>query len=281
MGEAVREFEFTRRDFDFLRKMASNHTGIVLQEDKFNMLYSRLSRRIRSLGLGNFKDYCSYLEQNESSEVTELVNAVTTNLTSFFREQHHFDYLVDTHIPNIVKRNHASKKIRIWSAGCSTGEEPYSIAMSLKKAIIPSNWDVKILATDIDFNVLAHGRNGIYDAERIEGLPTELKKKWFRSGSGANAGKVRVSGDLQKLISFKQLNLLKDWPFDGPFDAIFCRNVVIYFDGPTKKNLVEKYGDYMHDDSCLFLGHSESLHRVSDKFDSKGHTVYQKVRHAA
>ncbi len=281
MSAANNEFEFTRKEFDYLRGVASRHTGIVLKDDKFTMLYSRLSRRIRSLGLKNFKQYCAFLEENEETETMELVNAVTTNLTSFFREQHHFDYLADTLVPNLLVRNGKSRRIRIWSAGCSTGEESYSIAIALKQASIPSDWDVKILATDIDLNVLAHGREGVYNAKRIDDMPPKMKNKWFKDGKDANADKVRVARALRDMISFRQLNLLKDWPFKGPFDAIFCRNVVIYFDGPTKKALVERFYDYMHDESCLFMGHSESLFRTTNVFRPIGKTMFQKGNNAA
>ena len=271
-----REFEFTQQDFEFLRKLANQQTGIVLKEDKFNMLYSRLSRRIRILGLNSFREYCQYLEKDTGNETDELINSITTNLTAFFREKHHFDYLSNTLVPHLLKRNAVEKKIRVWSAGCSTGEEPYTIAMTLMQSGIPSGWDVRILATDIDQNVLAHASTGVYQEDRIQGLSSTLSKRWFTPGSGANQGKVRVARQLRDLISFNQLNLLKDWPFHGPFDAIFCRNVVIYFDGPTKKTLVERYAQYMHDDSCLFLGHSESLFRVTTRYKSIGQTIYQK-----
>ncbi|MEM7207168.1 MAG: protein-glutamate O-methyltransferase [Pseudomonadota bacterium] len=281
MSAVEREYEFTQADFRFLRELASRKTGIVLKDDKFNMLYSRLSRRIRLLGLGSFKEYCRYLENDNGDETTELINSVTTNLTSFFREKHHFDYLRDTHFPMLLKRNSQSKKIRIWSAGCSTGEEPYTLAITILESGLPKTWDIKILATDIDRNVVNTGRNGVYNADRIDGLSAAQQKRWFEQGSGENANKVRAHPDLKKLISFKQLNLLEEWPFSGPFDAIFCRNVVIYFDVNTKKGLVERYSRYMHQESCLFLGHSESLFKVTDYFDSEGQTVYRKNSNAA
>lgn len=280
MDAQQREFAFSRKDFNYLREIVTQHAGIVLKDDKFTMLYARLSRRIRVLGMQNFRQYCAYLEDNREAEITELVNAVTTNLTSFFREKHHFEYLANTLIPAILARSSQGRRIRIWSAGCSTGEEPYSIAMTLKQASIPPGWDVKILATDIDLNVLAHADKGVYTAKLLDGIPLATRRQWFQCGQGDNEDKVRVAQELRDTISFRPLNLLRDWPFSGPFDAIFCRNVVIYFDKSTKKALVERFEKYMHEESCLFLGHSESLFRVTDVFRPIGNTIFQKEKDA-
>ncbi len=273
-----KEFPFTMRDFDWLRGVASQHTGIVLSEDKYDMLYTRLSRRIRSLKLDSFASYCQYLNANKNSEVLELVNAVTTNLTSFFREKHHFEYLRGELIPVLLRRNRDSRCIRIWSAGCSTGEEPYSIAITLAEAIPEiSTWDVKILATDIDSNVLEKARTGVYDAQRTQTLCVSKLSRWFRRGKDSNTGMTRVNEELRSLIYFKQLNLLDEWPVKGPFDAVFCRNVIIYFDRETKKAIVERFARLMHDESRLFLGHSESLFRITECFESLGTTIYKKA----
>ncbi|KKM97282.1 hypothetical protein LCGC14_1169600, partial [marine sediment metagenome] len=202
---------------------------------------------------------------------------ITTNLTAFFREKHHFEFLKNTVIPQLVKLKGNKKHLRIWSAGCSTGEEPYSIAIALKEALPDfDDWDVKILATDLDANVVAHGKAGIYRSDRIDGLDEKRIKRWFRRGTGNNAELVKISPELQKMITFKRLNLLQEWPMSRPFDLMFCRNVVIYFDKNTQRILFDRYADILADDAYLFIGHSETLFKVSTRFDSLGQTIYQK-----
>jgi len=275
MPEQRREFAYTRKDFDHLCQLVDRHTGIQLAEGKEDMLYGRLSRRIRKVGLASFKDYIRLLEEDESSdEFGEFINSVTTNLTSFFREEHHFDYLKKTLLPQLMKKNKVSRRIRIWSAGSSTGEEPYSIAISVAETM-PPGWDVKILATDLDTDVLLHGENGIYDDSRVEGLDKAVVKRWFTK-SKSQAGKVRVKPELQELIHFRQLNLLKPWPMKGPIDIIFCRNVIIYFDMPTKQKLMDRYADMLVNDGHLFLGHSEAMNNMSTRFVLDGKSVYTK-----
>ena len=273
---ASKEFDFTIEDFDYLRNIVTRTTGIVAPDDKYTMYYSRLARRLRSLGLADFRAYRQYLEKNTESESIELVNAVTTNLTSFFREKHHFDYLRETLIPQKIQAN--DRRLRVWSAGCSTGEEPYTIAITLLQAIPdPEQWDIQILATDIDSNVLSAASNGVYDANRVADLDLNLLRRFFKKGAGANAGKVRVDPQLQKLIQFKQLNLLHDWPMRENMDFIFCRNVVIYFDKETKAKLVDRFADQLIGDGLLFMGHSESLYKSSERFNLLGKTIYQLI----
>jgi len=275
MPEQKREFSYTRKDFNQLCAMVDRHTGIQLAEGKEDMLYGRLSRRIRKVGVASFKDYIDLLEQDEDGEeFGEFINAVTTNLTSFFRESHHFDYLKETLLPKLMQINRASRKIRIWSAGSSTGEEPYSIAMTVAETM-PPGWDVKILATDLDTDVLQHGERGIYDQTRIEGLDKSVVKRWF-SKSSKQPGKVRVKPELQDLIYFRQLNLLQPWPMKGPVDIIFCRNVIIYFDMPTKQKLMSRYADMLPAHGFLFLGHSEAMNNMSTQFSLCGKSVYSK-----
>ncbi|MCP4433320.1 MAG: protein-glutamate O-methyltransferase CheR [Gammaproteobacteria bacterium] len=273
-----KEFEFTSEDFDFLRGIVTKTTGIVAPDDKYTMYYSRLARRLRTLGLSTFAAYRDFLKNNQETESIELVNAVTTNLTSFFREKHHFDYIRDTLIPK--KASEGDYTLRIWSAGCSTGEEPYTIAMTLLDAISdnsssPDRWDIKILATDIDSNVLKTGSAGVYDASRVSSLDVGILRRYFKKGSGSNQGKVRVNPILQEHIQFKQLNLLHDWPINDRMDYIFCRNVVIYFDKETKAGLVNRFASQLKDDGILFMGHSESLYKTSDRFSLLGKTIYQ------
>ena len=277
MQDKAREFEYTQDDFNFLRKLSNEHSGIIVTDDKFNMFYSRLSKRIRMLGLESFKEYCRYLEQNPDKEFTEFINSVTTNLTAFFRENHHFEYLKNTLIPEIIKKNHASKTITLWSAGCSTGEEPYSLAMTLLENV-PASWTIKILATDLDTNVLKTSAAGIYTADRIGGLSEERLKRWFKNGVGANANKVKVKSTVQQLIRFRQLNLMREWPMKGKFDFIFCRNVLIYFDRETKETLARRYASFLDIGGHLFIGHSESLHQLSTEFDLVGNTIYKKKK---
>ena len=269
-----KEFEFTQDDFDYLRDIVTKTTGIVAPDDKYTMYYSRLARRLRTLGLADFAAYRQYLKANQETESIELVNAVTTNLTSFFRESHHFDYLRDTLIPDKIRRN--DYRLHIWSAGCSTGEEAYTIAIALFEAIPdPTKWDIKILATDIDSNVLKTGSNGVYDEARVVDLDKALLRRYFKKGSGSNAGKVKVNPALAKCIHFKQLNLLHDWPISGKMDIIFCRNVVIYFDKETKTKLVDRFADQLVDRGMLFMGHSESLYKTTNRFELLGKTIYQ------
>lgn len=275
MSPKNREFDYTLDDFNFLRKISYDHTGIVVTDDKFDMFYSRLSRRLRILGLDSMQAYCDYLKNNQNQEFTEFINAITTNLTSFFREKHHFEYLQDTLIPEIIKKNAAHKTIKVWSAGCSTGEEPYSIAMTLYE-YIPRGWTIKILATDLDTDVLAKAEEGVYAIERINGIPQTQLKAWFQIGKGENQNKVRVNSILKKDIVFKSLNLMEPLPFNKPFDFIFCRNVLIYFDRETKERLAQQFANCLGYGSRLFIGHSESLHQLQTEFELLGNTIYIK-----
>lgn len=272
-----REFEFTDEDFSFLQALVTEHTGIVVADNKRDMLYSRLARRLRTLGFKRFAEYCAYLRTHEREELTDLINAVTTNLTSFFREPHHFDHLGRTLVPHLLQQHAETRRIRIWSAGCSTGEEPYSIAMVLEEQIPPwMDWDVKILATDLDTNVVETARRGVYERDRIRGVGDERMKRFFLRGRGAQDGLVRAEGDLRAMIGFKPLNLLKDWPMKGSFDAIFCRNVMIYFDKPTQKRLVERFARILAPRGFLYIGHSETLNGISDRFETVGNTIYRR-----
>lgn len=272
-----RDFQFTDRDFAFLREIAYEHTGIILGENKRQMVYGRLARRIRQLGLGTFHDYCQRIENDLKSELSELVNAITTNLTSFFRENHHFDHLATTALPEVLACNSHHRRLRIWSAGCSTGEEPYSIAITLAESGALTGWDARILATDIDTNVIARAVAGIYAHDRIQGIEPQCLRRWFQRGSGSNDGMARVAQRLRDMILFRQLNLLGPWPMQGPFDIIFCRNVVIYFDKETQRKLFARYADMLAPHGYLYIGHSENLLKVSKQFRLLGNTVYKKI----
>jgi chemotaxis protein methyltransferase CheR len=276
---AAREYQFTRRDFDFLRRISNQRTGIVVTDDKFDMFYSRLARRVRALGLGSFAEYCRFLEVPDNvEEITELVNAVTTNLTSFFRETHHFDFLAKVALPEAVARNRQQRRVRIWSAGCSTGEEPYSIAMVLaEQEALLRHWDVQVLASDIDSNVLRQASAGIYPLARVEGLSRDRLKRFLQKGRGAQLGKARMRDRLRRLVHFEQINLMEPLPVDTQ-DIVFCRNVIIYFDKPTKRQLMERFAEVIADGGYLVVGHSESLYQVTDRFQLVGKTVYRKIR---
>jgi len=274
----AKEFDFSDKDFQRVKKLVLEHTGICLSDIKHDMMYSRLAKRVRHLRLNNFSDYIDLVESGDESELGNFTNSVTTNLTSFFREQHHFDYLKNTLIPTLMKLNADTKKIRIWSAGCSTGEEPYSLAITLKETIPDSaGWDVKILATDLDTNVLETGSNGIYNMDRVNGVSPSVLKRWFNKGKGEKEGFVRASNDLRDMIMFKQLNLMGPLPVKPGVDVIFCRNVVIYFDKATQAILFDKYAETLRSDGYLFIGHSESLHKVTERFKSLGKTIYQRI----
>ena len=272
------EFRFSDRNFEDLRKIAFEHTGIVLGENKRQMMYGRLARRIRQLGLTSFDDYCTRLEEDLDSELGELVNAITTNLTSFFRENHHFEHLAGTALPEIMSRNAGKCRLRIWSAGCSTGEEPYSIAMTLAESSRLNGWDARILATDIDTNVVARADSGVYPLERVKGMDPKRVRRWFEKGVGENAGKLRANRTLRDLIAFRSLNLLGEWPMRGPFDIIFCRNVVIYFDGATQEKLWHRFAGLIPAGGYLFIGHSERLGRAAERhFATAGITQYRRT----
>lgn len=264
-----REFDFDDLHFRFLAGLAHAKTGIVLPEQKRDMVYARLVRRLRALKLDSFADYCSLLQTEEGEgEIAHMINAITTNLTSFFRESHHFD-----HLREIAARHHAPR-LRIWSAACSSGMEPYSIAMTLRAALPDiDNRDVKILATDIDSNMLAIGKAGEYTASDLDHLPAGYSRFTLPCANGRG----RMREEIQRLISFKHLNLLGEWPMKGPFDAIFCRNVVIYFDKPTKQALFERMAAITLPGGYLYIGHSENLHGICDRFKPVGRTIYQRL----
>lgn len=274
--EQEREFAFDKRDFRFLADLAYARTGIVLADHKQDMVYGRLARRLRALKLASFSEYCDLLQSDAGTdEMSQLINALTTNLTSFFREPHHFEHLRNEVLLPIVKSG-KRPKLRVWSAAASSGMEPYSLAMTMREAIRDIDaWDAKILATDIDSNMLNKGRAGEYAASDVEDIPA-MYKKYIEDGKTAD--RVQMSPDLRKLLTFNQLNLLERWPMKGQFDAVFCRNVVIYFDKPTKVKLFMRMAEVIKPDGWLYIGHSENLHGISDRFRLVGRTIYQRVK---
>jgi chemotaxis protein methyltransferase CheR len=267
-----REFHMSEKDFQAISELAYKYTGIVLGDHKQDMVYGRLARRMRDLQLTSFVDYCQLIQETSQPEVSRFINAITTNLTSFFRESHHFDFLTSNALPALFKGNKG--KIRGWSAGCSTGEEPYSISLMLNEFAPIKMWDVKVLATDLDSNVLQKASQGVYDIERIESLGKSVKSKWFLFDRN-HKDIVKVAPSLQQLIRFKRLNLLESWPMRGSFDFIFCRNVMIYFNEETQVRLLNRFADILNPGGYLFIGHSESLHSAASRFNSLGKTIYQ------
>jgi chemotaxis protein methyltransferase CheR len=278
--ETMVEFEFALQEVDF-RKISSlvrATSGIVIDDRKRAFIHGRLGRRLRALGLANFGEYCRVLDGPDGDvERHVMVNAITTNHTGFFREPHHFDYLAKTVLPTIVRTATAtSRRLRIWSAGCSTGEEPYTMAMTMRDSTLPlSSWDIKILATDLDTNVVAHAAAGLYDAERAASIPEKFRQRYVTLQPD---GRTSMNTALRSLITFKPLNLLDEWPMKGPFDVIFCRNVVIYFDKPTQRDLFNRYADILKPGGWLTVGHSESLQSLSDRFELVGRTVYRRTK---
>lgn len=266
-------------EYEQIRGLIRQVAGISLADNKQSMVQRRLSGRLKALGMRNFSEYCDVLLAGDRSELEHFANAMTTNLTAFFRENHHFDFLANAVLPKLVRASkNRDKTIRIWSAGCSTGEEPYSLAMLINETCpIPRSIDFRILATDIDSDALLHGETGVYTQERANKISQTQLRRWFERGRGGNSGYVRVKPELRRDIAFKQLNLLRHWPMRKKFDVIFCRNVIIYFDKPTQKRLVGRFAKLLRPKGHLFLGHSESLMNVTDRFSLLGQSVYQKV----
>lgn len=271
----TREFVFTREDFVRIKALIYRHAGISLSDAKTDMVYSRIGRRLRALDMHSFKHYLDGLEQQQDSEEWQaFTNALTTNLTSFFREEHHFPILAE-HLLKLAAQK-PGKLLRIWCSAASTGEEPYSIAMTACEAFGSLTPPVEIVATDIDTNVLATAVAGVYPLDRVKKMPAGQLRQYFEKGTGKQEGLVRIKRPLRELVRFHQLNLLDaKWPFHEGFDVIFCRNVMIYFDKPTQGKIIEKFTTLMHADCLLFAGHSENFLYVSDQLQLLGKTVYK------
>jgi chemotaxis protein methyltransferase CheR len=266
-----REFVFTKENFDRICQLIYKHAGISLKPSKHHMVYSRLARRLRATGVNNFNDYLAILESNNEAEWEAFVNSLTTNLTSFFREPHHFPILAE-HIAKLKGKHN----VMLWCAASSTGEEPYSMAMTLADANGGFTPNISIIASDVDTNVLAKAEAGIYPVDRIEKLEDSLVKRYFLRGTGKQAGFVRVRPELRAMVTFRQVNLLSElWPIHGPLDAIFCRNVMIYFDKQTQLNLLQRFAPLLQPDGLVFAGHSESFYNATHLFKLRGKTVYE------
>jgi chemotaxis protein methyltransferase CheR len=266
------EFALSERDFTRIRERLYNVAGISLSDAKRTLVIARLSKVVRGLRLSSFDAYIDYLErQGTADDGQEFVNALTTNLTRFWREEHHFAHLVD-HVGELMKRHAASKRLRIWSAGCSTGQEPYTIALSLLAAWPElKRWDFKILATDIDTAVIAKAATASYPDSELNGLSAERSRLFER----LEDGRIKVPAAATSIVSFKPLNLMAPWPMKGPFDAIFCRNVAIYFDKPTQAEVFGRLGQILAPGGFLYIGHSENLGAGGAGFHLVGKTIYQ------
>lgn len=272
----VREFVFTAADFERIRKLIYQHAGISLSAAKQDMVYSRLARRLRATGKNTFNEYLDLLERGDKDEWERFVNSLTTNLTSFFREPHHFPIFAE-HLKKLGSRN----PIRVWCSAASTGEEPYSIAMTVAETFGGFNTPVSIIASDLDTNVLSVADKGVYALDRVERLSPDRLKRFFLKGSGSQEGFAAVRPELRRMIQFQKVNLLDaSYPVKGPLDVIFCRNVMIYFDKPTQYKILSRFAPMMQEDGLLFAGHSESFLHAADLFRSLGKTVYELARRA-
>lgn len=275
------EFAFTEADFRKISAMVHGDAGISLPEAKATLVYSRLAKRLRALGLTSFKDYCELVaDSNGVDERQKMLAALTTNVTRFFREPHHFDHLKDNVLPPLLDAARRGGKVRIWSAACSSGQEPFSIAMTIL-SLMPEavDKDVKILATDIDPNMVAEGRGGAYAPHLLEGIPDAYRKRWT---SSAGDGRVRMSDDLRSMITFNELNLIGDWPMKGKFDAIFCRNVAIYFEDDTQARLWSRFAPLNQVNGALYIGHSERIQGPAvSAYKPDGVTTYRRVQEGA
>lgn len=272
--EHRREFEFTDQDFQRIRKLIYEHAGISLAESKQELVYSRLARRLRATGIKTFSEYLNRLQRGDEVEWEAFTNSLTTNLTSFFREAHHFPILADH-----LRKQGSGHPLTLWCSACSTGEEAYSMAMTVVETLGGYERPFHIIASDLDTKVLQTAREGRYKAEAVAKLPPQQVERFFTREKGIHEGYVKVKPELQKLIDFRRVNLLEaGWPIHAPLDAIFCRNVMIYFDKDTQLTILKKFAPLLRSDGLLFAGHSESFFHASAIFKLRGSTVYELVR---
>lgn len=271
--------ELSEAQFNEISKLVKDLCGINLHDGKKELIKARLTKRLRKLHIPSFEQYLEYVRNDTTgSELTAMLDALSTNLTSFFRESDHFEYLAQQVIPRVaINATRTGRRLRIWSAGCSSGEEPYSIAITVNETL--SNlkmWDIKILATDISTRMLDRAETGIYDADRIKTVAPQLRNKYFDLVETRPQRLYQVKDNISSLVHISRLNLVAHWPMHGPFDAIFCRNVMIYFDKPTQEDLVSRYWNLLGPEGTLFIGHSESLTGINHQFKYAQPTVYEK-----
>jgi len=278
------EYPLTRRDLTEIAAMIYSDAGISLNETKASLVYSRLSKHIRALGLPGFRDYCQLVSSPAGAvQRREMLSHLTTNFTRFFRENHHFDHLRDEVLPGLLARAKAGGRVRIWSAACSDGQEPYSIALTVL-SLLPNaaDLDFRILATDIDPKILGLARVGAYDEAALETVSPAMRKQWFQEVEIQGRRKFQIDDRVKRLITYNELNLLAQWPFKGSFDVIFCRNVVIYFDEPTQTKIWSRFAGQLQDNGHLYIGHSERVAgEAKHLFDNIGITTYRHIgKHA-
>lgn len=269
-------------DFREFQALVFKLCGIHLSDAKRQLVKSRLQKRLRHYGLSSYRQYYDIIvASRDPAEITAFVNCITTNKTDFYREPHHFQFIADTFLPEVqehVQKGRMRKRLRVWHAGCSSGEEPYTLGITLMEALNgASDWDIRLLASDIDTNVLDQAEQGVYGADRVSTIPLHLLHKYFLRGRGGSDGMVKVRDSVRELIEFKRINLNDVWPIrpDTKFDIIFCRNVIIYFNRDTQRKLFARFADHLRPGGILFIGHSESLINVSDSFESLGNTIYR------
>lgn len=283
MLEAAAEVELRAADFAAIRALVLENTGISLAESKRELVKRRFSPRLRELGLDSFTSYVDYVRSNFASESVHFCNAITTNLTSFFREAHHFEMLEQDILPQWVEKAAGRKRFRLWSAGCSSGQEAYCMAISLLNVIPDAQQkDIRILATDLDENCLAKGRAGAYELREFEKVDALLLKDYFSPArvkvKNMEREALMANARLKNLITFNKLNLIQPWPMQGKFDVIFCRNVFIYFDKRTQEKIIARFAEYQSPGSILFLGHSETVSSPEALgYELIGKTTYRRL----
>jgi chemotaxis protein methyltransferase CheR len=271
--------EMTQEQFGVICSLVREHSGIKLATGKEELVKARVGKRLRNLNMASLEEYLAYLHNGRGGEeLSNLLDAISTNVTSFFREPDHFDYLRNTVLPHVAAGTRGRGQLRIWSAGCSSGEEPYSIGIHLCEGIQNLGaWDARILATDLSLDMLERARQGIYEEQKLKGVPAPLRSRYFQQLRDGQQQGYRVCDRVRQMVHVAQLNLMGPWPMKGPFDVIFCRNVMIYFDKPTQRQLVQRFGELLAPAGTLFLGHSESLTGNRDDFRHVRSTIYQRL----
>jgi chemotaxis protein methyltransferase CheR len=271
------EFAFSVANFREIAELVKAESGIDLHESKATLVYSRLAKRLRALGITTFTDYCDAVRVSDN-ERASMIAALTTNVTRFFREPHHFEHLRTRILEPMANAARRGDRVRLWSAACSSGQEPYSMALTVLAAVPEAaSLDVRILATDLNAHVVAHGKKGIYQKDELADVPPGMRAKWFEPVAGEARGAMQIRDEVKSLVTFRELNLMGSWPFAGPFDAIFCRNVVIYFDRETQSTIWHRLTRLIGDGGALYIGHSERISGPAGAMlTSDGITSYRK-----
>jgi len=275
-----REFPFTYRDFSQIADIVQSDAGIALSDVKAPLVYSRLVRRLRALGVESFHQYCTLVARNEEGEREEMIAALTTNITRFFRENHHFEHFRNRVLPDLIPRARKGARLRFWSAGCSSGEEPYSLALSIL-ALLPeaASFDIRILATDINRNVLEAAKIGLYGATALAPVEPDVRDRFFiPSGQEGGTTMWRAGPELRAMVAFRELNLIADWPMHQRYQAIFCRNVAIYFESSIRAAFWDRFASLLAPNGVLYIGHSERITTSKHRFKAEGNTTYRLVQ---